>query len=285
MAFAGLIWGSAIFIVIIIIYAMLGLSLLIFTILGFVFRKKHSVASIIMFSVAGVSLAVIVFLTVGYDTSPKSITEYTQDGSKVEIQTEDWSKMNSAFKSYNPQTIINLLNEKSERIYFYDYYGVNVIDYGLFNMNVDIMKCALEHGAVFDDPVTAHKKRVYQYASLDAFYRELYYPDATNSPWYEEGAVTDEMIEAVRFALENGAMVDFHESYRTPADSSSSQNFYEQTWIWVNSDNELSDKDWELLDLVESYMPDGWSVDDMYDSSRGWYGQDITPDAREYKRQ
>ncbi|MBR1832480.1 MAG: hypothetical protein IJ784_08615 [Ruminiclostridium sp.] len=282
MAFAGMVWGGAILIIILVIFSILCLSLLISTTLGFVFRKKHKTVSIIMFSIAGVILAIIVFLIVGSisASSPKPIKERTRDGDIVEIQAEDWSRIGSAFDTYNYQAIIDTLNEHPELAYFYDTNHVNIIDYGLYNLNVDVMKCALEHGAVFDDQKT-YKRRSYECGSLNSFYQWLYYPDETQNPWYQKGAASDEMIEAVRFAIENGAQIVYTDPRKIRPDSS--QNFYEQTWIWVNQDDVISDKDWELLDLVKSYMPEDWSIDDMYDEDRQWYGRDFSPDARVYK--
>ena len=283
MAFAGMVWGSAILIIIAIIYGALGFTALILTILAFVFLKKHKVASTVMFSVAGLSIAGIILMTAGINwvISPKPSVHITREGDTVEIQPEDWSNMAEAFNEYDTQAIISMLNEHPELTYFYDNNRVNIIDYGLYNLNIDVMRCALDHGAVFDDQET-YRRRSYQCGSLNSFYQELYYPDGTQNPQYEEGAATDEMIEAVRFAIENGAQIVYDtSSYKIRPDSS--QNFYEQTWIWVNQDDVISDKDWELLDLVRSYMPEDWSIDDMYDEDRNWYGCDHSPDARMYK--
>ena len=284
MAFAGMVWGSAILITIAVIYGALGLTALILTILGFVFLKKHKVASTIMFSFAGLGIAGIILLTAGINwvLSPKPSVHITREGDTVAIQPEDWSNMSKAFAEYDMQAIIGMLNEHPELTYFYDNNRVNIIDYGLYNLNVDVMKCALEHGAVYDDQET-YRRRSYQCGSLNSFYQELYYPDEKQNPRYEKGAASDEMIEAVRFAIENGAQIIYDtSSYKIRPDSS--QNFYEQTWVWVNQDDVISDKDWELLDLVKSYMPEDWSIDDMYDEERKWYGRDFSPDAREYKR-
>lgn len=177
--------------------------------------------------------------------------------------------MAAAFDEHDIQKIETLLDAKPELIYYYDNNNVGIMDYGLYNLDTGLMKKAAELGAVYDDP--RHFDNMIFYSSLESFYSELYYPDNTQQdPLYKERETTDEIIEAVRFAIENGAEIMYDESsYKVK--KYKPHNFYEQTFLWVNLDETISAKDKELLALVESYMPDDWDKDSMKD--KDWAGR------------
>ena len=76
MAFAGMVWGGAILIIILVIFSILCLSLLISTTLGFVFRKKHKTVSIIMLE--SVRLATMKAIRVGMFALIKPVITFTE---------------------------------------------------------------------------------------------------------------------------------------------------------------------------------------------------------------
>ncbi|MCM1358015.1 MAG: hypothetical protein NC205_05420, partial [Prevotella sp.] len=129
------------------------------------------------------------------------------------------------------------LLEKYPHIIYYPAYGnYGLLDYSMFSLNTEMMQCAINHGAVFDDPF---------------IHRGYSWDNSLNGFWYfsEEkgyitaGVTTDEIINAVKFALEHGAKI-----------VNENKNFYEETLEWVRKDNVISPKDEELLNLIKKYL-------------------------------
>ena len=267
MAFIGMVYSGIFITVLLIVYAVLGISALALVIIGIILLRKHRIAAVVMFIIAVLNVTGIV-VSFNFIVSPKPFTQETRDGGRVTIYPEDWSAMHSAVENRSSERIGELLDKHPELLYFYDQNRVSIIEYGLYNLDTDMMRVALDHGAVFDDPLRYKNSTLY--SSLESFYRCLYYPDEERSPLYEAGAVTDEMIEAVRFAIENGAEIIYDQnSYKLTEHNP--HNFYETTLLWVYKDDKISEKDEKLLSLVESCMPDDWSRDSIYE--RNWAGR------------
>jgi hypothetical protein len=124
-----------------------------------------------------------------------------------------------------------------------------LLDYGLYNCDIDIMQIALDNGAVFDEPLRYDKMTFY--SSLDSFFSELDYPSwkRDESELTIEGNTTDKMLKALEFAINNGAEVSWDVYGGTQK-----ENFYDEALVWVEKDGQVSDKDAELLGMIERAM-------------------------------
>lgn len=244
MAFVGLVIVWAI---VAILGAIVGLGI-IFFIVGIILRlKKKKKASRIFMILGGVNIIGVIIFVV-YLIIPKSKEVETPAGyAKIKPL---WQKQyNKCLDNHDVDGLRKLVNKHPELIYYYDNNRVMLLDYGLYNCDIDIMQIALDNGAVFDEPLRYDHMTFF--SSLDSFFSELDYPswERYDSELTIDGETTDEMLSALEFAINNGAAVrwDVNSEYLT-------DNFYDEALVWVEKDGEISDKDDELLKMIEGVM-------------------------------
>ena len=128
-------------------------------------------------------------------------------------------------------------------IYYYDNNHVMLLDYGLYNCDVEIMEIAVDAGAKFDEPL--RYDHMLFYSSLDSFFSELDYPrwEKDESQVTKEGKTTQEMIDTIEYAIDHGAKL----KWETNNDYDS---FAAQARKWIKLDNNRSELDSQLLQLV-----------------------------------
>lgn len=212
-------------------------------IIGLVTKKKHKILSKVMFVLSGVGAAIIagVLLLI---LIPKPEIIETPTG-EVKIK-QSWIK---DYKEYLSETNIEglrkLLDKHPEMIYYHDINRVTLLDYGMYNTNVEIMELAVEYGAVFDDPLT-FEHLIFE-NSFDAFLTDLGYQEREDL--YEKGVVTEEILETVEFMIEHGASLEYEELHNKQY-----VNFYEEAYDWVLSDGVMDDLDYRLLELIEAHL-------------------------------
>jgi hypothetical protein len=159
-----------------------------------------------------------------------------------------WKKQYSkCLDNHDVDGLRKLVNDHPELVYFYDSNRVMLLDYGLYNCDIDIMQIALDNGAIFDEPLRYDHMTFF--SSLDSFFSELDYPswERDVSELTIDGETTDEMLSALEFAINNGAAVRWDVNHEDLTD-----NFYDEVLSWVEIDGQVSDKDNELLKMVEA---------------------------------
>jgi hypothetical protein len=242
MAFAGLFIAG---VVIAILGAIVGLGL-IFFIAGIILRfKKKKKASHVFMILGGVNIIGVIIFVV-YLIMPKSTKVETPTGyAKIK---PSWQKQyNKCLDNHDVDGLRKLVNDHPELVYFYDNNRVMLLDYGLYNCDIDIMQIALDNGAIFDEPLRYDHMSFF--SSLDSFFLELDYPswERDVSELTIDGETTDEMLSALEFAINNGAAVRWDVNHEDLTD-----NFYDEVLSWVEIDGQVSDKDNELLKMVEA---------------------------------
>ncbi|MCM1022910.1 MAG: hypothetical protein NC395_02480 [Prevotella sp.] len=248
MAFMGLVFVG-------IALAVLGTLLffaLLFFVIGLIIRKKHKTASKVLFTLSGVNFAVTAG-TVIYVVSPHPMTVETPDGT-ASLKPSWISEYKDCIAENDIEGLDRLFGKHPDMIYYYDVNHVMPLDYAMYNTNVPMMKCAVEHGAVFDDPIR-YEHRAYECGSLCSFFGNLDYPDweRSESELHKAGVVTDDILETVRFALENGASA-VHMPFGNHTDDKIG-TLYENMSNWVRQDGDVSPNDEELLKLIQANLP------------------------------
>lgn len=240
MAFAGM---MIVGLILVLLCTLAGIGI-ITLIAGIVLRvKKHKKASTVLFCISGFllgSVLVVVILAV----MPKSKTVSTPSGEAV-IKPSWIKKYENCIETHNIEELRKLVDKHPDLVYYYDQNYVMLLDYGLYNCDIAIMRIALDHGAVFDEPLR-YDHMVF-YSSLDSFFSELDYPDweKNSEELTVKGEASDKMIEAVKFAIDNGAKLKWEVNHEDQCD-----NFYDIAVNWVNIDGVISEKDEELLEVI-----------------------------------
>lgn len=240
MAFAGLMIVG----LILIILGALTVLGMIALFIGIILRvKKHKKASGILFCISGVMLGSVLIVII-LAVMPKPITISTPSGEAV-IRPSWIEKYEECLETHDMEELRRLVDKHPEMVYYYDGNYVMLLDYGLYNCDIDIMQIALDHGAVFDEPLR-YEHMVF-YSSFDSFFSELDYPDWEKSS--EEltvrGETTDKMMKAIEFAMDNGAKLKWKTNHDYQED-----NFFDKALAWVNEDGVISEKDMELLEMI-----------------------------------
>lgn len=240
MAFMG-IFISLIFLIILVVVGGGGIILLIG---GFALRiKGKKMLARFCFVIGGLCVTAVVGVVI-FAVIPHPIKVETPDG-YAKIKPSWYKKYNEYLDSRNIEGLEKLVDKHPELIYYYDANFVMLLDYGLYNCDVEIMEIAVKHGAKFDEPLR-YDHMVF-YSSLHSFYGELDYPSWEKDPdtLTKRGTVTDKMINAVDYAIKHGAKTEWKVNHDYETD-----NFYQQTLDWVNADGKISEKDEELLNII-----------------------------------
>ena len=240
MGFMGLIFAGIVLIILGVVVGLGFIALIIGIVLAITKRKK---AAIVLFCISGIMLGGVILLVV-LAVIPKPTTVETHDG-KAMLMPSWIEQYQKCLDEHDIEKLEKLIDNHPEMVYYYDQNRVMLLDYGLYNCDVEIMRIALSNGAKFDEPLR-YEHMVF-YSSLDSFFAELDYPDWKKSPeeLTTKGATTDEMIAAVTFAIDNGVKLTWEVNHDFQSD-----NFFDKAADWVNLDGVISEKDIELLKLL-----------------------------------
>lgn len=223
MAFMGIL----LFCIIFVLEKLTVISAGIFLVAGLMLFKAHTIIAIILFVLSGFNLLVFtgwkIYSLKGKTTvrTPKYI---------IDVKSSVCKNFRKYCDENNYEEMDKLLEKYPHMIYYQVYAHYGLLDYSMFRLNTEMMQCAVNHGAVFDDPF------IYSKSLCDFFHH------AENLKYITAGVTTDKMIDTVRFALEHGAKV-----------TNENWNFYEQTEKWVQKDGVISPEDEELLNLIKKY--------------------------------
>lgn len=226
------------------VFILIGIALII---IGIVLRAHdHKVASNILFVVGGVMIVSVAVLAVLVINQPKEID--TPNGT-ASVKKSWISTYEKSLEAHDLKKLKKLIDKHPEMIYYYDNNHVMLLDYGLYNCDVEIMEIAVDAGAEFDEPL--RYDRMNFYCSLDSFFDELDYPrwEKDESERTKEGETTREMIDAIEYAIDHGARTSW-----TPKNGYQYSKFETQVSNWIKLDGDVSELDMELLDMVRSAM-------------------------------
>ncbi|MCH5258010.1 MAG: hypothetical protein J1D87_12005 [Lachnospiraceae bacterium] len=240
MAFAGLMF---VWIILFILGAITFIGLLLLVI-GIVLKvKKRKKSAAVLFVLSGLMLGSVLLLVL-LVVMPKPKTVDTPNG-RTTLRPSWIATYKQCLEKSDKDRLEKLVDRHPEMIYYYDANYVMLLDYGLYNCDIEIMQIALDHGAVFDEPL--RYEHMIFFSSLDSFFSELDYPDweRETDELTVEGETTDKMIEAVAFAIENGAQLKW-EVYNAYQDD----NFLDKAVNWVTLDGIVSEEDEKLLNLI-----------------------------------
>ncbi|MCR5417709.1 MAG: hypothetical protein K6E84_02185 [Lachnospiraceae bacterium] len=201
-------------------------------------------AGMMIATIALIVLGLILVLSVVFQ--PKKIE--TPHG-EVKLQKSWIREYEKCLDSHDLKKLDRLLTKHPDMIYYTDINAVNLIDLGLYNCDIEMMQLALDHEAVFDDPTRYDHTNFY--TSLDSFYGELDYPSWEKDPSevIKEGQTTQEMIEAITFAIDHGAALKWKSTHDYETD-----NFLVHVKRWAELDGEKSSLDRQLINLVRDRM-------------------------------
>lgn len=246
MAFIGMLIVGVILIVLFFTFIAGIVSLII----GLKQKKRNKKVSKILFAVSGVCFGILLIVIV-LAIIPKSVTVETKNGKAI-IKPSWIKEYDRCLDENDIAGLRNLVDKHPDMIYYYDQNRVMLLDYGLYNCNIDIMTIAIEHGAVFDEPLR-YEHMVF-YTSFDSFFSNLDYPtwEKGSDELTKKGETTDEMITAIAFAIENGAAV----RWEVNNGEYENDNLFDKAYNWVNLDETVSDKDMELLMLIADSDPE-----------------------------
>ncbi|MCM1506227.1 MAG: hypothetical protein NC177_03695 [Ruminococcus flavefaciens] len=197
----------------------------IFLVAGLLLFETHKTIAIIMFVLSGLNF--LGFMAWKIYEKTFRVTIKTSDG-EVKIKETICDK----YEKYVTNMDVEKINEILEKYPALIYYKIRedrdrgtLLYYGLYHLDVDMMKCALKHGEKFNDSKL----------NIDSdFLRRFFY--------HVSGNTTDEIIDTVKFSLEHGAKV-----------INGNYNLHENAEKWVMNDGIVSQKDKELLDLIAKY--------------------------------
>ncbi len=217
MAFIGMFFAGAA----LIILAVLFFAALLFLILGLSFKNKKQTLSKVFFVFSVLNflpVAVVAFLILG----PHSVSVDTPDGT-VKISSGKADKLMDAIKQSDLKKVDKMLDKYPELTFYRDINGKTVLELGMFADNVEIMSCAVDHGAKFDNPIV-FDNLVYFDNSFEYYFN--------NARKRNNGVFS---CDTVKFMIDNGASLESAPYCAIPC---------------ICCDGSISDKDIELLELM-----------------------------------
>lgn len=231
------------------IILMVILGIIIFTIvtliIGLVNKKKHKILSRVMLILSGVGAlcltGILLFIFI-----PRPEVIETPNG-EVKVKQSIIEDYKSCLDNGDLVGLKELLDEEPALVYYSDANRVTMIDYGMYNTDIEMMQLAWDYGATFDNPIT------YEHLLFDnsahSFFVRLDYPDWEKEVLHEKGVTTEDIIATVEFMIDHGAELTYSEDT-----NGYTGNFYDDALWWVMLDNVQSDLDKELLEVIEEGM-------------------------------
>lgn len=248
MAFMGMVIAT-IFSIILIIHIVL---MLIFFILALVLKivgskkesKKMKNAGTV-FLVLGIVFALPVIALIIYVSFHTTFTAVTlPDGETKYVRTRSISKMDSYLNNPDENSLNaldKLLDKNSSLVFYHDINRESILDDGLEMGNADIVRMALEHGAIFDNP-ERYDYKAYEKNSMDSYLG-----------YCIERSITEEDIEIVEIMFENNVSTELEIELG---------NYYysnmlgKAVWAVLYNDEAVTDIE---LDFIQTFIDNGLS--------------------------
>jgi len=207
-------------------------------VLAIVFKiRKKTVPSIICTTVGTLILAAFIYLGVVI-FGPKSVKIVTPTGEITKISRDEAHAFTEAISQEDFQTVITLMDKYPDLIYYSGFKEQPPLDKASNTLNIEIVQFLLDHGAKYDDKFT-HKDSIYHY-SLESFLTSQSTEDFVDH--------SVEINNMVRFMLENGASVDFDNTFNANA-------LFIAVWH-ICYDGEIQSTDLDLLQMLIDYGAD-----------------------------
>lgn len=265
MAFISLVFVG----IVLLILAVTILLAIIFLVIGIIKKRAQKKSSYVFFALSFIFALPIILLVIGI-IMPKKDTIETPTG-KVRIWESVVEEYEEALENRDIGILSELLEKYPDIVFYYDVNSRGILEYGMATCNIELMKIGLKYGAEFDSEII-YDHLIYE-GSCSLFFENLGY--RCEEYEYTLGEVSDDMLETVKFMLENGADIESGES-------SCEDNFLFITINWIlEEDYYISEKDMELiLYIVESGCPldtqiaSGFTVRDLFINTASHYAED-----------
>ena len=251
MAFMGMVLG-AIFIVILLCIA--GLMLLFFTvaiilkIIGKAKDNKKVKRVGTVFIVLGSVFAVPLVLIGGYVAFTLAFVKVElPDGRAAYELNSNYNKVISYAGNGDDESmeeLEKLLKKHPNLVYIRDNNNNSILEYGLNNGNSELVRLALDNGAVFDDPAI-YDHMAYVKTSMEDYIDSLY-----------ERQITDDDVEIIKMMFEEDASTDIYTPHGHPPYYSNI--FGKAVWavMYNDGDNGLKVTDTEL-EFIQVFIDNG----------------------------
>lgn len=248
MAFMGMVFAT-IFIVLLIIHIFLVLTFFVLTaVLKNIGRKKENKKIKIagnVFLVLGIIFAVPIVAMIIFFVFHASFTAITlSNGETKYVRTRYISAMNSYIENPDASSLNaleKLLDKNSTLVFYHDVNRESILDYGLKMGNADIVRIALEHGAIFDNP-ERYDHMAYVANSMDCYLGNCI-----------GRSITEDDIEIVEIMFENNASTELKKS-----SGYYSNVFGKAAWAVLYNDEAVTDTE---LEFIQIFVDNGLSSD------------------------
>ena len=249
MAFIAMVFAS-IFVFLLIALAFL---MLIFVVLAIVFKivgktkgnRKLKTAGNVFLVLGTVFAAPIIALT-AYAVFNAAYTEVTlPDGETKYVLRQHISEMDSYINNPDESSLSaleKLLEKDSSLVFYHDINHYSVLDNGIKIGNADIVRIALAHGAIFDDP-ERYDHMAYVSSSMDDYLS-----------WCSTRSITEDDIEILELMFENNASTELKQKYQWGY----SNAFGKAIWAVLYNDEAVTDTE---LEFIQIFTDNGLSSD------------------------
>lgn len=248
MAFIGMVFASAFLIVAVIYLIITFLFFVLMLILKIVAKvkknKKINIAGNVFLVLWILSVLPIIAISVYFAHEGAFATVTLPNGEEKEILQQDVSEMKAYLKDPDEDSLRALealLEKDGNLIYYRDVNRYSLLDHGLKMGNAEIVRIALEHGAIFDDP-ELYEHRSYVMSSMD---------DLLDKRFVQ--SICEGDVEIVKMMFEKNASTEVKKP--PPCYSNA---FGKAVWVVLYNDETVTDTE---LELIQTFIDYGLSSD------------------------
>lgn len=250
MAFIAMVFAS-IFVLLLMILVFL---MLIFLVLATVFKtvgskngnRKFKTAGNVFLALGIIFAAPLAALT-AYSVFNSMYTDVTlPDGETKKVSAQHISEMEAYVEDPDESSIKaleKLLDKDSDLVFYHDINRYSIIDNGIKMGNADIVRIALEHGAIFDNP-ERYDHMAYVRSSMDYF---LGYDGCGNR------SITEDDVEILELMFENNASTEVKNKH-----GRYSNTFGKAVWAVLYNDRSITDTE---LEFIQVFVDNGAASD------------------------
>ena len=255
MAFMAMVFAGAALIVLLAFVIAFLFFLTLAIILKVIGKKKDKKAMRIIgniLMVIGILCIIPVIVVVGYVGYEQTGTYIVySDGTEERVSKSVAEEMMSYAEDGSDEAIEKLdklLDKRPELLYWRDINCTSVLDVGIDNADVKVIKCVLEHGNVIDQP--------FRYRESSDTHDDLSV-QRLNHVIVERRELTDNDVAILKILLENGA------TYKLDSEGPFYSNALgEAAFYLLFMDGELDDRDMEYLQV---FVDNGCATDGKFD--------------------
>lgn len=206
-------------------------------------NKKIKIAGNLLL-VPGIMLSIPIIAMIILFAFSKAFTAVTlPDGEKIYVRTQYLTTMDFCAKHPNKISIYvleKLLDKNNSLVFYHDINQESILEDGLEIGNADIVRIALDHGAIFDDP--QRYDHVYYVNSMDDYLENC-----------SGRSITGDDIEIVRMMFENNVSTEL-----TRRPDLYSNAFGKAIWVVLYNDETVTDTE---IEFIQIFINNGLSSD------------------------